>query len=144
MNIIIYIGVGILVYFLIKRQNKLTPEEIAAQKKREEEEAEMRKVQAEKQKKKEQERIKKQKEKEKKLLSDLLNSNERVYFSYSFVSKTSDLFLIDSSTNNILKFSKTNAEKLYEEGFKIVDIDKTGSSAQLEDFNFVIRFSKQM
>jgi len=104
----------------------------------------MRKAQAEKQKKKEQERIKKQKEKEKKLLSDLLNSNERVYFSYSFVSKTSDLFLIDSSTNNILKFSKTNAEKLYEEGFKIVDIDKTGSSAQLEDFNFVIRFSKQM
>jgi len=106
MNIIIYIGVGILVYFLIKRQNKLTPEEIAAQKKREEEEAEMRKAQAEKQKKKEQERIKKQKEKEKKLLSDLLNSNERVYFSYSFVSKTSDLFLIDSSTNNILEISK--------------------------------------
>ena len=93
--------------------------------------------------KKEKERLKLLKEKEKKINAELLKSNERVYFSHSFVSEKSKLYLINSPSNQIIESSSTNALKLYSEGFRIIDIDKTGQSAQLDSFNFVIRFSKQ-
>ena len=94
--------------------------------------------------KKEKERLKLLKEKEKGIIQELLKSNERVYFSHSFVSEKSKLYLINSLNNKIIEGSLTSAENLYSDGFRIVDIDKTGQSAQLESFNFIIRFSKRV
>lgn len=138
----IVIIIGVAFYFFSKKKKKLSPEEIEAQKRKAIEEKALQAKLAKEQQKRAQELIKTQKEREKKIISELINSNERVYFSYSFVSVKSDLYLINSLNNKILESSKTCAENLYKEGFKIVDIDKTGKSAQLESFNFVIRFSK--
>ena len=134
--------IGVVAFLFFKKKKKLTPEQIEAQKKKALEEKVIQEKRAKEQLIKDQQRVKLKKEKEKKNLSDLLDSNERIYFSYSFVSNKSDLFLIDSTNNNILENSLTCAEKLYSQGFKIVDIDKTSQSAQLESFNFVIRFSR--
>jgi len=93
-------------------------------------------------KEKEERRLKELEKRNKLKIASLLNSSTRVYFSYSFVSEDSDIYMIDSDNNRILEESKTTANKLYSEGFIIEDIDKTGQSAQLDSFNFVIRFSK--
>lgn len=93
-------------------------------------------------KEKEERRLKELEERNKLKIKSLLNSSTRIYFSYSFVSEDSDIYMIDSDNNRILEETKTTANKLYSEGFIIEDIDKTGQSAQLNSFNFVIRFSK--
>ena len=93
-------------------------------------------------KEKEERRLKELEKRNKLKIASLLNSSTRVYFSYSFVSEDSYIYMIDSDNNRILEESKTTANKLYSEGFIIEDIDKTGQSAQLDSFNFVIRFSK--
>ena len=131
------IGGAIIYYFFFrKKKKKLTPEQIAEQKKKE---AELRAIRE----KEEKERIKRLKESEKKIITELNKSTERVYFSYSFVSEKSKLMLINPSNNRFIESASTTAEKLYSEGFRIVDIDKTGKSAQLDAFNFVVRFSKK-
>jgi len=142
-TIIGWIIIGVVFYFFVKKKKKkLSPEQIEAQNKKAAQEKALREKKAKDDLKKTQELIKIRKEKEKKILLELTNSDERVYFSYSFVSVKSDLYLINSLNNKIIESSKTCAEKLYSQGYKIVDIDKTGKSAQLEAFNFVIRFSK--
>ena len=153
-TIIGWIIIGVVFYFFIKKKKKkLTPEQIEAQNKKAAQEKALLEKKAAQEKallekkakddlKKAQELVKIKKEKEKKILVELTNSDERVYFSYSFVSVKSDLYLINSLNNEIIESSKTCAEELYSQGYKIVDIDKTGKSAQLEAFNFVIRFSK--
>jgi hypothetical protein len=142
-TIIGWIIIGVVFYFFIKKKKKkLTPEQIEAQNKKAAQEKALREKKAKDDLKKAQELVKIKKEKEKKILVELTNSDERVYFSYSFVSVKSDLYLINSLNNEIIESSKTCAEELYSQGYKIVDIDKTGKSAQLEAFNFVIRFSK--
>ena len=142
-TIIGWIIIGVVFYFFIKKKKKkLSPEQIEAQNKKAAQEKALREKKAKDDLKKTQELIKIRKEKEKKILLELTNSDERVYFSYSFVSVKSDLYLINSLNNEIIESSKTCAEELYSQGYKIVDIDKTGKSAQLEAFNFVIRFSK--
>jgi hypothetical protein len=40
------------------------------------------------------------------------------------------------------KDKKTTLKDLYQKGWVLTDIDKTGKSAQLEDFNFIVRLSK--
>ena len=142
-TIIGWIIIGVVFYFFIKKKKKkLTPEQIEAQNKKAAQEKALLEKKAKDDLKKAQELVKIKKEKEKKILVELTNSDERVYFSYSFVSVKSDLYLINSLNNEIIESSKTCAEELYSQGYKIVDIDKTGKSAQLEAFNFVIRFSK--
>lgn len=138
-----YVIGAILIYYFFFRRKKLTPEQIAEKEKKEAEAKAIREKQAAEELKKEKERLRLLREKEKKIVQELLKSNERVYFSHSFVSERSDLYLIHSLNNQIIESSLTNAEKLYSEGFRIIDIDKTGQSAQLESFNFIIRFSKE-
>jgi len=132
----------IVLFFLQKK--KLTPEQIAEKEKKDAEAKVLRDKKAAEDLKKEKERLKLLKEKEKGIIQELLKSNERVYFSHSFVSEKSKLYLINSLNNKIIEGSLTSAENLYSDGFRIVDIDKTGQSAQLESFNFIIRFSKRV
>ena len=70
------------------------------------------------------------------------NSTHRVYFSYSLVNEDSPIYLVHPNTNSIIDLSETTLKKLYADGWRLQDIDKTGKSAQLEDFNFIIRLSK--
>jgi len=138
-----YIIGAILIYYFFFRKKKLTPKQIAEKEKKDAEAKALREKKAAEELKKEKERLKLLRQKEKKIVDELLKSKERVYFSHSFVSEKSKLYLINSPSNQIIESSSTNAEKLYSEGFRIIDIDKTGQSAQLESFNFVIRFSKE-
>ena len=130
------------IFLLKKRKKNYLPNRLKLKNKKAAQEKALREKKAKDDLKKAQELVKIKKEKEKKILVELTNSDERVYFSYSFVSVKSDLYLINSLNNEIIESSKTCAEELYSQGYKIVDIDKTGKSAQLEAFNFVIRFSK--
>ena len=129
---------------LFKKKNEVVQKQIAdAEREKNRKEQLKKQKELEKINKEKEERRLKELEKRNKLkIASLLNSSTRVYFSYSFVSEDSDIYMIDSDNNRILEESKTTANKLYSEGFIIEDIDKTGQSAQLDSFNFVIRFSK--
>lgn len=132
---------GVIAYYS-KKNKKLSPEEIAA-KEAEIKENEAKRIALEEKRKAERIELQRiQKLEEEKLLKELLNSSERVYFSYSLVNETSSLFLINPSTNNLIEASETSLKNLYADNWKLKDIDKTGKSAQLEDFNFVVRVSK--
>ena len=72
----------------------------------------------------------------------MLTSTHRVYFSYSLVNEDSPIYLVHPNTNSIMDSSETSLKKLYVDGWRLLDIDKTGKSAQLEDFNFIVRLSK--
>ena len=85
--------------------------------------------------------IKKEAE-EKQLLDNLKDPNSRTYFCYSLLNTESKIFLINPENNDILKSSETNLSALYSEGWKVVDVDKTGKSAQFSSFNTVIRLEK--
>jgi hypothetical protein len=52
------------------------------------------------------------------------------------------MYLIHPSSNMVMQASETTLKQLYAEGWKLLDVDKTGKSAQLNDFNFVLRLSK--
>ena len=68
--------------------------------------------------------------------------DSRTYFSYSLVNETSKLYLMNPATNEVVAESETNLAELYEQGWCIADIDKTGKSAQLESFNMVVRLRR--
>ena len=142
LEIIIYGIVIYVAYILFFKKKKPTPEQIAEQeeKNRKLKEEQERQAEIEKEKRKEQER--KRKEAEQQLLAELENSKYRLYFSYSLVSEDSSIYLINPLTNNIVESSETSLKKLYQTGWRLVDVDKTGKSAQLSDFNFVLRLEK--
>jgi len=142
-------------YYIFFRKNKknISPEEslrLAQEKEMHNKELEIERVkrlEEENKQKEQQERAlelqrKKQLEEENEKISNLLNSNIRVYFSYSFVNENSELFLIDPENNSVIQSSVTTPHKLYHEGYRLKDVDKTGQSAQLDSFNFNLRFQK--
>lgn len=144
MNSYIIYGFIILaiLYSISKKKKKLTPEEIAEIEadriKKEEERKKAIAIQEEK--RKERERIKA--EEEVRILNEMLTSTHRVYFSYSLVNEDSPIYLIHPNTNRTIESSQTSLKRMYTEGWRLLDIDKTGKSAQLEDFNFIVRLSK--
>jgi len=149
LEIIIYGIVIYVAYILFFKKKKPTPEQIAEQeeKNRKLKEEQERQAEIEKEKRKEQERKRKEQERKRKeaeqqLLAELENSKYRLYFSYSLVSEDSSIYLINPLTNNIVESSETSLKKLYQTGWRLVDVDKTGKSAQLSDFNFVLRLEK--
>jgi hypothetical protein len=142
-----------ILYYFLKKKKKLTPEEIAAiEVERLEKEEERKKAEAikeeerkkaeaiQEEKRKERARIKA--EEEAKILNEMLTSTHRVYFSYSLVNEDSHIYLVHPNTNIVIDSSETSLKKLYVDGWRLLDIDKTGKSAQLEDFNFIVRLSK--
>jgi uncharacterized membrane protein len=141
-----YIIYGIVIwgviYYLRKKSPKLTPEQIAAQEAENLRLAEESRLLEEKRQAERLERERIQKEKEEKLLNEMMNSSHRVYFSYSFVNEASAIYLVNPYSNDIIESSQTSLKQLYSEGWKLRDLDKTGKSAQLEDFNFVLRLSR--
>lgn len=66
--------------------------------------------------------------------------NEVLFFSYSFVNESSPMYLMKG--DQVIESSKTDLKTMYKDGWRISDLDKTGKSAQFEDFNFVIRMQK--
>ena len=100
------------------------------------------KKEAEEKAKKEAEEKAKKEAEEKQLLDNLKDPNSRTYFCYSLLNTESKIFLINPENNDILKSSETNLSALYSEGWKVVDVDKTGKSAQFSSFNTVIRLEK--
>jgi len=141
-KMIIYGIVFYIAYVLFIKKKKLTPEQIAEQEEnnRKIKEEQERQAEIEKEKRKVQER--KRKEAEQQLLTELENSTYRLYFSHSLVNEDSSVYLINPRTNNIVESSETSLKKLYQSGWRLVDVDKTGKSAQLSDFNFVVRLEK--
>lgn len=139
---IIYGIVFYIAYILFIKKKKLTPEQIAEQEENNRKilEEQDRQAEIEKEKRKVQER--KRKEAEQQLLTELENSKYRLYFSHSLVNEDSSVYLINPRTNNIVESSETSLKKLYQSGWQLVDVDKTGKSAQLSDFNFVVRLEK--
>ena len=75
-------------------------------------------------------------------MADLEKSTHRVYFSHSLVNENSPIYLINPTSNDVLLSSETTLKNLYGQGWRLLDLDKTGKSAQLEDFNFVLRLEK--
>ena len=142
-----------ILYYFSKKKKKLTPEEIAAieaeRLEKEEERQKAEAIKAEERKKaeaiqeeKRKERARIKAEQEAKILNEMLTSTHRVYFSYSLVNEDSPIYLVHPNTNSIMDSSETSLKKLYVDGWRLLDIDKTGKSAQLEDFNFIVRLSK--
>lgn len=68
--------------------------------------------------------------------------HSRTYFSYSLVNETSPMYLVDPSTNDVIRESETNLAEMYKKGWRLADMDKTGKSAQLESFNMVVRLHR--
>jgi len=79
---------------------------------------------------------------EREIIETLTSANNRTYFCSSLVNTESVLYLINPETNNILESSGTNLSSLYKEGWRLIDVDKTGRSAQLEAFNTVARLER--
>jgi len=131
-----------ILYYFSKKKKKLTPEEIAAIEAERLEKAEERKKAEAIQEEKRKERARIKAEEEAKILNEMLTSTHRVYFSYSLVNEDSPIYLVHPNTNSIMDSSETSLKKLYVDGWRLLDIDKTGKSAQLEDFNFIVRLSK--
>ena len=125
-------------------QQKIISKEISVEKGVNEQQKinEIIKKEAEEKAKKEAEEKARKEAEEKKLLDTLNDPNSRTYFCYSLLNTESKLFLINPKNNDILQSSETNLLTLYSEGWKVVDIDKTGKSAQFSSFNSVIRLEK--
>lgn len=129
-------------YLILKKKKRLTPEEIAAIEAEEiKKEEERKKAEAIKEEVRK-ERARVIAEEEAKMLNEMLTSTHRVYFSYSLVNEDSPIYLVHPNTNSIIDRSQTSLKKLYVDGWRLLDIDKTGKSAQLEDMNFIVRLSK--
>ena len=128
-----------------------TPEERAEKERIEKERAEKERAEkeraekerAEKERLEEQSKLKEKEEKE--WIEKQYNEySHLLLFSDSLVSENSPVYLIRESENgnNIIKSSKTNLKTLYNQGWKLCDIDKTGKSAQLDSINCVMRIQK--
>lgn len=81
-------------------------------------------------------------EAEREIIEKLTSANNRTYFCHSLVNIESLLYLINPETNSVLESSETNLSSLYKEGWRLIDVDKTGRSAQLEAFNTVLRLER--
>ena len=79
---------------------------------------------------------------EKKLIEKLSSANNRTYFCYSLVNTESILYLINPENNSVIESSRTNLSTLYKEGWRLIDVDKTGKTAQLDAFNSIVRLKK--
>ena len=100
-------------------------------------------IQSQKEKIDKESRVKAEKEKaEKELIERLSSANNRTYFCYSLVNTESLLYLVNPETNSVLESSATNLTKLYFEGWRLIDVDKTGKNAQLDSLNAVVRLEK--
>jgi hypothetical protein len=93
----------------------------------------------EKQKNREKQRDE-EKQKKKEFSNILDNENELLLFSYALVNENSPLYT--ANRFGVDQSHRTTLKELYNKGWTIIDIDKTGQSAQLEDFNFIVRVSK--
>ena len=80
---------------------------------------------------------------EQEIIQKLISANNRTYFCYSLVNTESLLYLINPETNSILESSETDLSRLYKEGWRLIDVDKTGRNAQLDAFNAVVRLEKK-
>tara|TARA_B110000285_G_C14904521_1_gene504887 strand:- start:78 stop:572 length:495 start_codon:yes stop_codon:yes gene_type:complete len=136
MKTLIILVLAIYFYRRYKKQNpKITPEQ----------KEELRKEEAARQKRDIQdkkEREDKAKVKRELVLKTLENSNSRVYFSQSFLNEMSELFPLDASTNSVIPEGKTNLQSLYSSGFRLIKAEKTGASAQLDAFNFLLQVER--
>lgn len=74
------------------------------------------------------------------LIAKLSSHNNRIYFCYSLVNNNSPLYLINPETNKVLDSSATDLCNLYNEGWRLMDVDKTGKNAQLDSLNAILRF----
>ena len=79
---------------------------------------------------------------ERELIEKLSSSNNRTYFCYSIVNTESLLYLINPENNRIIESSRTDLSTLYKEGWRLIDLDKTGRNAQLDGFNAVLRLER--
>jgi|TARA_Y100000310_G_scaffold275706_1_gene292389 hypothetical protein len=68
------------------------------------------------------------------------DGNEVILFSYSLVNESSPIYQMKGS--RVIESSKTDLKTMYNNGWRISDLDKTGKSAQLDAFNFVIRMER--
>lgn len=76
------------------------------------------------------------------MLDIIEQSNYRVYFSHSLANEDSEIHPIDCSTNDVIVEGKTNLKELYDQGFRLTKAEKTGSSAQLDAFNFLLHVER--
>ena len=97
------------------------------------------KKEIERQRKKEQ---KAEKKKEEEFFKLFKTETELIFFSYGLYNENSSLYLIDDS-GKVNTDQETSLKKLYQKNWVISDIDKTGKSAQIEDFNFLIRVARK-
>ena len=142
LKIIVYSLIIYLLYLAFTKKKKPTPEELAQQ---EAERKRLQEVEAERKRKEKERRQaleKEKKEAEIKLLREIEQLTRRLYFSYSLVNENSPIYLINPTNNEIIESSETTLNNLYAQGWKLYDIDKTGKSAQLTDFNFILRLQK--
>jgi len=126
---LVIIGYG--VYYYFNKNKKLTPEEIEAQRKLQEE-ADL----------KEKERLLQLKKQREAFMDEVESKNERIYFSYCFVGENSPIYLVFGDNNAVIEESRTTLKELYSQGFLLFQADKTGQSAQMEDFNFLIHVKR--
>lgn len=128
------------VYFLYRRYKKANPPLTQEQKE------ELRKKQEAQHEKERQERKKREAELKKAsqaILDTIEQSNYRVYFSHSLINEESEIHPIDGSTNVVIIEGKTNLKKLYAQGFRLIKAEKTGASAQLDAFNFLLHLERE-
>ena len=135
---LIIIFIAIYFYRRYKKANpSLTPEEKIRLK-----------VEQEAQREKEgQERKKREaelKKARKAMLDSFEQSNYRVYFCHSLVSEESEIHPLDGSTNDVIVEGKTNLKELYAQGFRLTTAEKTGASAQLDAFNFLLHLERNV
>lgn len=125
--------------YLYRRYKKANPSMTPEQKE------ELRKEQEAQREKERQERKKREAEIKKArqaMLDSIEQSNYRVYFSHSFVNEESEIHPIDGSTNDVIIEGKTNLKELYAQGFRLTKAEKTGASAQLDAFNFLLHLER--
>lgn len=72
------------------------------------------------------------------MLENFDRSDSRVYFCHSFINEESEIYPIDGFNNDVISEVKTNLKKLYSQGFRLKKAEKTGASAQLDAFNFLL------
>lgn len=125
--------------YLYRRYKKANPPLTPEQKE------ELRKEREAQQEKERQERIAREAElmKARKAVTDSIEqSNHRVYFSYSLVNEESEIYPIDGTANDVIVEGKTNLKELYAQGFRLTKAEKTGASAQLDAFNFLLHLER--
>jgi hypothetical protein len=83
-----------------------------------------------------------EKKKEEEFFKLFETETELIFFTYNLNNENSSLYLVDQN-GKVQTEQETSLKKLYQKYWVISDIDKTGKSAQLEDFNFLIRVARK-